>query len=149
MSDPMFDLFMAQKSAKDISSILESQYEEDDAGWKKYVVGKWLQFQMTEDKPVVEQIHEYENLVANVLFEGIKRQNQVEQDDSVIAAVEEVNLIENKIDWILDIGASRHFLTNRELLNDYKDTVDGECVFMETQLLQENLVSGSFESDKF
>ncbi|XP_016902969.2 uncharacterized protein LOC107991967 [Cucumis melo] len=27
---------------------------------------------MTDDKPVVEQIHEYENLVANVLSEGMK-----------------------------------------------------------------------------
>ena len=27
---------------------------------------------MTDDKPVVEQIHEYENLVANVLSEDIK-----------------------------------------------------------------------------
>ena len=27
---------------------------------------------MTNDKPIVEQIHEYENLVANVLSEGMK-----------------------------------------------------------------------------
>ncbi|KAA0066431.1 ty1-copia retrotransposon protein [Cucumis melo var. makuwa] len=33
---------------------------------------KWLQFQMTDNKPVVDQIHAYENLVANVLFEGVK-----------------------------------------------------------------------------
>ncbi|KAA0063948.1 ty1-copia retrotransposon protein [Cucumis melo var. makuwa] len=58
ISDPMFDLFVVQKSAKDIWSTLESQYGGDDAGRKKYVVGKWLQFQMTDDKPVVEQIHE-------------------------------------------------------------------------------------------
>ncbi|KAA0048161.1 ty1-copia retrotransposon protein [Cucumis melo var. makuwa] len=54
MSDPMFDLFVAQKSAKDIWSTLESRYGGDDAGRKKYVVGKWLQFQMTDDKPVME-----------------------------------------------------------------------------------------------
>ncbi|KAA0053505.1 ty1-copia retrotransposon protein [Cucumis melo var. makuwa] len=214
---------------------------------KKYVVGKWLQFQMTDDKPVVEQIHEYENLVANVLLEKFppswndyrnhlkhkkkdlklqelishmrteeanrlkdklacknlnsvnanlvessfvnrdrtkqekghkgknseKRQfkttggqikkkklvcyvcgkeghksyqcNQrkgrpsqkptpqahlAEQDSEIIAAIVEANLIENKTDWILDTGASRHFCTNRELLHDYEDTADGECVFM-------------------
>ncbi|KAA0048397.1 ty1-copia retrotransposon protein [Cucumis melo var. makuwa] len=44
MSDLMFDLFVAQKSVKDIWSTLESRYGEDDAGRKKYVVGKWLQF---------------------------------------------------------------------------------------------------------
>ncbi|KAA0046444.1 ty1-copia retrotransposon protein [Cucumis melo var. makuwa] len=205
MSDPMFDLFVAKKSAKDIWSTLESRYGGNDAGRKKYVVGKWLQFQMTDDKPVVEQIHEYENLVANVLSEGMKiceilqanvllektplswndyrnhlkhkkkdlklqelmshmhteeanrlkdkkeghesyqcnqrkgRPNQkptpqanlAEQDNEIIATIVEANLIENKTDWILDIGASRHFCTNRELLHDYEDTANGECVFME------------------
>ncbi|KAA0055836.1 ty1-copia retrotransposon protein [Cucumis melo var. makuwa] len=262
MSDPMFDLFVVQKSAKDIWSTLESRYGGDDAGRKKYVVGKWLQFQMNDDKPVVEQIHEYENLVANVLSEGMKmceilqanvllekfppswndyrnhlkhkkkdlrlpelishmrteeanrlkdklasqnlnsvnanlvkssfvnrdrtkqekghkgknsekrqfkttggqikkkklvcyvcgkeghksyqcnqrkgrpsqkptpQANLAEQDSEIIAAIVEANLIENKTDWILDTGALRHFCTNRELLHDYEDTADGECVFM-------------------
>ncbi|TYK16589.1 ty1-copia retrotransposon protein [Cucumis melo var. makuwa] len=238
MSDPMFNLFVVQKFTKDIWSTLESQYGGDDAGRKKYVVGKWLQFQMTDDKPVVEQIHEYENLVANVMSEGMKmyeilqanvllekfppswndycnhlkhkkkdlklqelishmgteeanrlkdklasqnlnsvnanlvessfvnrdrtkqekghkgknsekrqfkttggqikkkklkptpQANLAEQDSEIIAAIVEANLIENKTDWILDTGASRHFCTNRELLHDYEDTADGECVFM-------------------
>lgn len=39
---------------------------------KKYVVGNWLQFQMADDKPVMEQVHEYENLVVNMLNEGMK-----------------------------------------------------------------------------
>ena len=46
----------------------------------------------------------------------------------------EVNLIENKTDWILDTEASRHFCTNRELLHDYKDIADGEYVFMENSV---------------
>ncbi|KAA0052404.1 ty1-copia retrotransposon protein [Cucumis melo var. makuwa] len=166
---------------------------------------------MTDDKQVVEQIHEYENLVANILFEGMKmceilqenvllekfplswndyrnhlkhkkkdlklqelisymrmeeanrlkdklgsknlnleghksyqrnqrkgrpnekptpQANLVEQDNEIIATIVNANLIENKTDWILDTEASRYFCTNRELLHDYKDTADGECVFM-------------------
>lgn len=54
MSYPMFDLFVAQKSAKAAGSTLESRYGGDDAGRKKYVLGKWLQFQMTNNKPIVE-----------------------------------------------------------------------------------------------
>ncbi|KAA0056672.1 ty1-copia retrotransposon protein [Cucumis melo var. makuwa] len=151
MSDPMFDLFVVQKSTKDTG-----------APWNH----------------VVEQIHEYENLVANVQSEGMKmceilqanvllekdrtkqekghkgknsekrqfkttggqikkkrlkptpQANLAEQDSEIIAAIVEANLIENKTDWILDTGASRHFCTNRELLHDYEDTADGECVFM-------------------
>ena len=42
----------------------------------------------------------------------------------------EVNLIENKTEWILNTGASRHFYTNQDLFHDYEDIVDGEYVFM-------------------
>ncbi|KAA0042265.1 ty1-copia retrotransposon protein [Cucumis melo var. makuwa] len=108
MSDLMFDLFVAQKSAKDIWSTLKSQYGGDDAGQKEYVVGKKGR---PNQKPTPQA-------------------KLAEQDDEVIATIVEINLKENKIDWILDTKASRHFCTNRELLHDYEDTTDGECVFM-------------------
>ncbi|KAK4388216.1 hypothetical protein Sango_2428200 [Sesamum angolense] len=54
------------------TNTLETRYEGDDAGRKQYMVGKWLQFHMADDKPIMDQVHEYENLVANVLSEGMK-----------------------------------------------------------------------------
>ncbi|KAL0406670.1 UNVERIFIED_CONTAM: hypothetical protein Slati_3980900 [Sesamum latifolium] len=65
MNNSLFDLFVNYRSAKDVCA-------RDDAGRKKYVVGKWLQFQMVDEKPIMDQIHEYENLVADVLSEGMK-----------------------------------------------------------------------------
>ncbi|KAL0286153.1 UNVERIFIED_CONTAM: hypothetical protein Sangu_2747500 [Sesamum angustifolium] len=38
--------------------------------------------------------------------------------------------MENKIDWILDTGASKHFCSNKELFQDFEEARDGECVFM-------------------
>ncbi|KAL0317130.1 UNVERIFIED_CONTAM: hypothetical protein Sangu_2127300, partial [Sesamum angustifolium] len=240
----------------------------DDAGRKKYVVGKWLQFHMTDDKPIMDQVHEYENLVADVLSEGMKmcdvlqanvllekfpsswseyrnhlkhkkkdlnlqelishmrteeanrlkdkeisnssisfkanlvesspsrkdrfqpkgkkfqkggqqktfkgndgkiqktkvtcyccgklghkayqcfqrkdqqkpnykppsqprpQINLTEQEEVIAAVVVEANLMENKIDWILDTGASKHFCSNKELFQDFEEARDGECVFM-------------------
>ncbi|KAL0342716.1 UNVERIFIED_CONTAM: hypothetical protein Scaly_1934200 [Sesamum calycinum] len=49
-----------------------SRYGGDDAGRKKYVFGKWLQFQSVDGKPIMDQAHEYENLVADVLNEDMK-----------------------------------------------------------------------------
>ncbi|KAK9682872.1 hypothetical protein RND81_10G102900 [Saponaria officinalis] len=46
MTDSLFDLFM--------------------------VVGKWLEFQMVDGKPIMEQVHVYENLCADVVNEGMK-----------------------------------------------------------------------------
>lgn len=42
ISNPLFDMFVTQKSAKEIQNLLENKYDANDAGKKKYVVGKWL-----------------------------------------------------------------------------------------------------------
>ncbi|KAK4389970.1 hypothetical protein Sango_2060300 [Sesamum angolense] len=185
----------------------------DDAGRKKYVVGKWLQFQMIDEKPIMDQIHEYENLVADVLREGMKmceilqanvllekfpptwseyrnhlkhkkrdltlqelishmrieEANRLKDEETSLSSlsikanlvesagtkdrfyqnkgkkfqknnhhksfkatdvVVEPNLVENKEDWILDTGASRHFCSNKTLFHKLLETTDGECVFM-------------------
>jgi len=72
MSNPLFDLFVVFKSAKTIWTKLETKNGSDDAGKKKYVVAKWLQFQFVDDKPIMDQVHVYENLCAEVLNEGMK-----------------------------------------------------------------------------
>ncbi|XP_070048696.1 uncharacterized protein [Nicotiana tomentosiformis] len=73
MTNPLFDLFINYKSAKVIWDNLEKKYGADDAGEKKYMVGKWpIKFQMVDDKPIMEQVHEYENLTVDVLNEGME-----------------------------------------------------------------------------
>ncbi|XP_074305001.1 uncharacterized protein LOC141639923 [Silene latifolia] len=72
MTDTLFDLFMVHTSSKLIWESLEAKYGADDAGKKKYVVGKWLQFQMVDGKPIMDQVHVHENLCADVVNEGMK-----------------------------------------------------------------------------
>ncbi|KAK4400299.1 hypothetical protein Sango_1136000 [Sesamum angolense] len=72
MTNTLFDLFVNHKSARTIWNMLESRYGGDNAGRKKYVVGKWLQFQIVDGKSIMDQVHEYENLVADVLSEDMK-----------------------------------------------------------------------------
>ena len=38
--------------------------------------------------------------------------------------------MQNLIEWILDFGASRHFCANKELMINFEDVVDGQCVYM-------------------
>ncbi|XP_070037063.1 uncharacterized protein [Nicotiana tomentosiformis] len=64
----------AQMGARNtsIDDSLKKKYGADNAGKKKYVVEKWIKFQMVDDKPIMEQVHEYENLTADVLNEGME-----------------------------------------------------------------------------
>ncbi|KAK4390232.1 Retrovirus-related Pol polyprotein from transposon TNT 1-94 [Sesamum angolense] len=48
MTNTLFDLFANHKSARTIWNTPESRYGGDDADRKKYVVGKWLQFQIVD-----------------------------------------------------------------------------------------------------
>lgn len=271
MTNVLFDLLVNIKSAKQIWDMLEKKYGADDAGKKKYVVGKWLQFRMVDDKPIMDQLHDYENLTADVLNEGMKlceifqanvllekfppswtdyrnqlkhkkrdltlqelishmrteeanrlkdknlsfpnfnanlvessvssgkeksqvpankrsfknnkqkashfnkgdkkimkrsaqfncyvcgkpghkayqcfkRQGQEQgpdkpgsksgnqvhlaETDDIIVAVVETNLVENKSDWVLDTGATRHFCKNKDLFHDFEEASEGECVYM-------------------
>ena len=37
----------------------------------------------------------------------------------------------NSTEWNYDTGASRQFCANKELMQDFEDVVDGECVHIE------------------
>ncbi|KAL0290771.1 UNVERIFIED_CONTAM: Retrovirus-related Pol polyprotein from transposon TNT 1-94 [Sesamum angustifolium] len=210
----------SHKSGRTIWNTLESRYGGDDAGRNKYVVGKWLQFEIVDGKSIMDQVHEYENLVANVLSEDMKmceilqanvllekfppswndyrnhlkhkkrdltlqelispmrteeanrlkdkeisnssfsikanfvepsesskdrfqhkgkkfkknvQQKSHKENDGKIqknkSVVVEAKLVENKVDWILDTGASKHFFANKDLFQEFHEESDGE-VFM-------------------
>ncbi|KAL0380946.1 UNVERIFIED_CONTAM: hypothetical protein Sangu_0158900 [Sesamum angustifolium] len=125
-----------KQRAKDIWTTLETRYGGDDTGRKKFVMGKWLQFQMIDEKPMMDQIYEYENLVADVLSEGFTKYKSfkapdAEKDNEIIAViVVEAYLVENKEDWILNTGSSRHFCSNKALFHELLETTNSECVFM-------------------
>ncbi|GAA0140542.1 hypothetical protein LIER_35257 [Lithospermum erythrorhizon] len=72
MVDTLFDLFMVHKFSKIIWEALGNMYGADDAGKKKYVVGKWLGFKMVGGEPIMDQVHEFENLCTDVTNEGMK-----------------------------------------------------------------------------
>jgi len=51
---------------------LEVKLRVDNARNKKYVTNEWMHFQITNDKPITEQVHVYENLYAEVLNKNMK-----------------------------------------------------------------------------
>ena len=71
MTMPLFDLFFIFKYAKIIWEKLEINCRVDDTGKKKYVIGECLRFQITDGKPIIEQVYVYENLCAEVLCENM------------------------------------------------------------------------------
>ena len=56
--------------------------------------------------------------------------NLAEGNEVIVVVVVEANLLANKIGWLLDTGASRHFCANKELLHDFEESTNRECVYM-------------------
>ena len=56
--------------------------------------------------------------------------NLAEGNEVIVAVVVEANLVANKIDWVVDIGASMYFCANKELFHDFEESTDEECLYM-------------------
>ncbi|XP_021734975.1 uncharacterized protein LOC110701670 [Chenopodium quinoa] len=69
MSNNLLDIYMSFYHARDIWDDLEKKYGTDDASTKRYCVSKWLSFQVVDDKPIIDQIHAYENVYINMAAE--------------------------------------------------------------------------------
>ena len=48
----------------------------------------------------------------------------------IVVVVIEANLLANKIGQLVDTGTSRHFCATKELLHDFEECTDRECVYM-------------------
>ncbi|XP_056695382.1 uncharacterized protein [Spinacia oleracea] len=71
MSNALLDIYMGYNHARDIWDGLAKKYGTDDAGTKRYCVSKWLDFQVEDDKPIIDQINDYENICIAKAVEGL------------------------------------------------------------------------------
>ncbi|KAL0352264.1 UNVERIFIED_CONTAM: Retrovirus-related Pol polyprotein from transposon TNT 1-94 [Sesamum calycinum] len=110
MTNTLFDLFVNHKSARTILNTLNPDFNAK-TGHKAYQCYQRKDQQKTNQKQNPQL-------------------NLAETEEIIAAIVVEANLVENKVDWILDTGASKHFCANKELFHEFHEASDGECVFM-------------------
>nr|KAJ0190715.1 hypothetical protein LSAT_V11C800406370 [Lactuca sativa] len=63
LSDRLYDLYSPVKDPKELWSALELKYKAHEEGTNKYLVSKYLAFQMVGDKSIMEQVHELQVMV--------------------------------------------------------------------------------------
>ncbi|KAK3027782.1 hypothetical protein RJ639_042227 [Escallonia herrerae] len=69
LSNELYDVYCSYAHASDIWGALNKKYVIEDAGTKKYAIGNFLQFQISEGKDVSSQIHEFHLVVAELTKE--------------------------------------------------------------------------------
>ena len=72
LTNELFDVYCQYKVAKEIWDALNKKYIVEDVETQKYAIGNFRKFQMTKDRDVLSQIHDYHMLVNNLVTEDIK-----------------------------------------------------------------------------
>jgi len=57
-SDSLYNVYIGKKIAKELWESLDRKYKTEDAGIKKFVVGRFLDFKMVDSKTVISQVQE-------------------------------------------------------------------------------------------
>ncbi|KZV14567.1 hypothetical protein F511_41967 [Dorcoceras hygrometricum] len=143
LDDVLYGVYCSVKTAKELWNSLEKKYKTEDAGVKKFVVGKFLDYKMVDAKSVMSQVQEIQIIIHDLIAEGMeindkdKSQNRgqanVVQDRSVpidlseidlSAVVFEANLVDNPREWWVDTGATSHICSERGMFSSYTAVSD-------------------------
>ncbi|XP_075084784.1 uncharacterized protein LOC142168031 [Nicotiana tabacum] len=82
----LYNVYSNVKTSKELWEALEKKYKTEDAGLKKFVATKFLDYKMVYSKPVITQVQELQVIIHDLLAEGIIRIN---------AYVESINSLTN------------------------------------------------------
>lgn len=74
--DDLYSVYSNISSAKELWEALEKKYKTEDAGTKKFVVAKFLDFKMVDGKSVVTQVEEIQLILHEILAEGMSISEQ-------------------------------------------------------------------------
>ncbi|KAI3767273.1 hypothetical protein L2E82_17365 [Cichorium intybus] len=63
LSDRLYDLYAPITDPRELWKALELKYKAHEEGTNKYLVSKYLEYQMVDDRSIMEQVHELQVLV--------------------------------------------------------------------------------------
>ena len=71
LSDALYNVYLKVPTAKELWESLERKYKTEDAGTKKYVVARFLDYKMIDSKTVMSQVQELQIILSDILSEGM------------------------------------------------------------------------------
>jgi len=71
LENSLYNVYCKKDSAKGLWESLEFKYKTEDAGSKKFVVGRFLDFKMQDSKTVISQVQDIQLILHDILAEGM------------------------------------------------------------------------------
>ncbi|KZV58547.1 hypothetical protein F511_12374 [Dorcoceras hygrometricum] len=72
LDDVLYGVYCSVKTAKELWNSLEKKYKTEDAGVKKFIVGKFLDYKMVDAKTVMSQVQEIQIIIHDLIAEGME-----------------------------------------------------------------------------
>ncbi|KAK3040889.1 hypothetical protein RJ639_027884 [Escallonia herrerae] len=72
LDNALYNVYSPMVNAKALWESLERKYKTEDAGSKKFVVGKFLDFKMVDSKTVISQVQEFQLILHDIHVEGME-----------------------------------------------------------------------------
>ncbi|CAM8973000.1 unnamed protein product [Rhodiola kirilowii] len=86
LNDVLYKMYYTKSSAKELWESLDRKYRTENAGSKKYIVGRFLEFQMVDTKSVTSQVQDLQLIMHEMNSEGMK----VNEPFQVAAVIEKL-----------------------------------------------------------
>ena len=67
LQDDLYNVYSSAKTSKELWDALEKKYKTEDAGMKKFIVAKFLDYKMIDSKTVVTQVQELQVIIHDLL----------------------------------------------------------------------------------
>ena len=72
LSKEIYNTSYTTKTTIELWNALEKNFGTEDVGLKRFSVEKYLDFQMVDDKSLMDQVHEFENFVYELRLKGVE-----------------------------------------------------------------------------
>ncbi|GFZ10814.1 hypothetical protein Acr_22g0002120 [Actinidia rufa] len=170
----LYNVYSPLPTAKLLWDSLDKKYKVEDAGAKKFLIGRFLDFKMADSKKVMTQVQDFQLILHELAAEWMALVEELKgmslEDLIVRLRIEEdnrlndrkggyhmeskANMVEhnhksvnqnkkrklsgpgqssvgsNPRQWWVDTGATRHVCCDRELFFSFKETSNGEQLYM-------------------
>ena len=71
LTDSLYNMYIDKKTTKELWESLDRKYKTEDAGAKKFVLGRFLDYKMVDSKTVVGQVQELQVILHEIHAEGM------------------------------------------------------------------------------
>ncbi|GKC48057.1 copia-like retrotransposon [Tanacetum coccineum] len=132
LSDRLYDVYASITYPRKLWTALEFKFKQQEEGTNRYLISKFFNFQMVDEKPILEQVHELQILVNKLNVLSIPIPEMLQVGDIVSKLPSSWNdilkkLINKKDDYSLD-DLLKHLRIEEEARNRDKRVNHGSTV---------------------